>query len=243
MTTDPAVLGGADERAVVEDLARRALAQAAPDELPLFDETAQQYFADPASVLDPKPRDESVGFGIELALLTPFLIEMATAAVRALGAMFGDAVKAEGTPVVRSLHPQAVPAARSGRFAGTARAVEPGPVQTNPRGRRRPGRRTGTLRRSKPVCWRMRSPVAWSSPPDGGAVAAAQVSPQVWARPDILALPSATASRSWGLLAAVAAAGMFAGSALHHALPVGRAWAEPGVRLPGDGGGVRRCLG
>ena len=103
MTTDPAVLGGADERAVVEDLARRALAQAAPDELPLFDETAQQYFADPASVLDPKPRDESVGFGIELALLTPFLIEMATAAVRALGAMFGDAVKAEGTPVVRSL--------------------------------------------------------------------------------------------------------------------------------------------
>ena len=48
-------------------------------------------------------KDESVGFGIELALLTPYLIELATAAVRALGSMFGDAVKAEGTPYVRSL--------------------------------------------------------------------------------------------------------------------------------------------
>jgi len=51
------------------------------------------------------------------------------------------------------------------------------------------------------------------------------VAPQASARPDILALPSATASRSLGLLAAVATAGMFAGSALHHALPVGNSWA------------------
>jgi hypothetical protein len=102
MTTPAPVLGSVDERAVIEELARRALASTAPEELPLFDDFAGQYYADPRGVLAPG-KDESVGFGIELALLTPYLIELATAAVRALGSMFGDAVKAEGTPYVRSL--------------------------------------------------------------------------------------------------------------------------------------------
>ena len=42
-----AVLAPEDERLLVAQLAESALAQAAPEELVVFDETAEEYFQDP----------------------------------------------------------------------------------------------------------------------------------------------------------------------------------------------------
>ena len=66
------------ERSVVEELARLVLEQAAPEELVLFEETSAEYFADPDRVLDPRGRDEALGFGLDLAMLTPFVLAMVT---------------------------------------------------------------------------------------------------------------------------------------------------------------------
>ena len=97
------ILSPDDERAVVSELARRALAAAAPDELVIFDETASDYFHDPQAALAGQRRDEAVGFGLELALMTPYVIAVATAAVHTLVSIVGGAVKDEGGVAARSL--------------------------------------------------------------------------------------------------------------------------------------------
>lgn len=66
------------DRSLVEELAQLVLEQAAPEELVIFDESAAEYFADPARVLDPKRRDEAVGFGLELAMVTPYVFAVVT---------------------------------------------------------------------------------------------------------------------------------------------------------------------
>ena len=55
------ILSPDDERAVVSELAQRALTAAAPDELVIFDETASDYFHDPQAALAGQRRDEAVG--------------------------------------------------------------------------------------------------------------------------------------------------------------------------------------
>src|ERR1700750_1185110 len=60
--TTPA-LTAADEQALVRALAEAALEQAAPEELAVFDETAEEYFAAPEAVLNPKRRDEEAPSG------------------------------------------------------------------------------------------------------------------------------------------------------------------------------------
>ena len=97
------LLSTEEERAIVREIAYRAVANTAPEELAVFDDTAADFFDDPASALDPKKRDEAVGFGLEIALLTPYVIEAAIAAVRALGSIVMGAVKGEGEQYTRSL--------------------------------------------------------------------------------------------------------------------------------------------
>ena len=86
---------GAVERDLVDELARSVVRQVAPEELVLFDETAVDYFRDPGRQLSASGRDEAVGFGLDLALLTPYVLAAGTVVVRFLAAAISDAVRDE----------------------------------------------------------------------------------------------------------------------------------------------------
>jgi hypothetical protein len=88
------------EKELVTNLAQLALTEAAPEELVLFPETVEEYFSDPQAILDPKRRDEPVGFGLDLAMLTPYILAAATAVIRFLAATVADAAREELKPVV-----------------------------------------------------------------------------------------------------------------------------------------------
>ena len=90
-----AAVPSADERELVSELAQAVLERTAPEELLVFPETADEYFRDPQAVLDPKRRDEAVGFGLDLALVTPFVLAVATPVVRFLLDSTAEAVQAE----------------------------------------------------------------------------------------------------------------------------------------------------
>lgn len=77
----------ADERALVAELAELVLEQVAPEEIAVLPETADEYFRDPRSVLEPRRRDEAIGFGLDLALLTPYVLAVATPVVGVLAAI------------------------------------------------------------------------------------------------------------------------------------------------------------
>jgi hypothetical protein len=99
--SEDATMTTGDERELATDLVRRALAGTAPDELLLFEDIADQFFADPDSALSGDGRDEAVGFGLDLTMLTPAMLVVALTAIRMVGTMLTEAVKQEGTPVVR----------------------------------------------------------------------------------------------------------------------------------------------
>lgn len=84
-----------DEQDLVCLLAERVLEMTAPEELVIFDETAQEYFADPRGVLEAGGRDELVGSGVELALLTPYILAVVTPVIQVLVSMVGEAVRKE----------------------------------------------------------------------------------------------------------------------------------------------------
>lgn len=82
------------------ELARLVLERVAPDEVVLFELTAEEYFADPQAVLDPRRREESVGFGLDLALLTPYILAVAGTVVTWLGTTVAEAAREESSAVV-----------------------------------------------------------------------------------------------------------------------------------------------
>lgn len=88
------------DRQLVVDLAAAVLDQAAPEELLLLDETSQEYFADPDAALRPGRAEESIGFGVELALLTPYVLAVVTPVINFLLTIATDAVKTEARPAV-----------------------------------------------------------------------------------------------------------------------------------------------
>jgi hypothetical protein len=88
------------DRDLVEELAKQVLADVAPEELAVFDETAEEYHQDPQGVLSAEGRDEAVGFGLDLALLTPYVLAVAGAVVTFLVNTIGDAAKKESKPVI-----------------------------------------------------------------------------------------------------------------------------------------------
>jgi len=92
-----------DERMLITELAQRAVERAAPAELAVFPETAADYFRHPDQALKARRHDEAVGFGLDLALVTPYLLAIATVAVQTVVATLSDAAQAEGMPAARSL--------------------------------------------------------------------------------------------------------------------------------------------
>ncbi len=113
-----------EEQELISELAQSVLAQAAPDELPVFEETAQDYFDDPAATLRPHGRDEPVGFGIDIALLTPYVLAVATPVIQLIVSLVSDAVHTDSrsalAPLVRRLFRLPEPASGGG---GTAEAT------------------------------------------------------------------------------------------------------------------------
>src|SRR5688572_10901298 len=76
-----------DEAALIAELTQAALTTAAPDELVVFDETAQEYFADPQAALTAAKGDAAVGFGLELAMLTPAALAIGSAVLQAIAGL------------------------------------------------------------------------------------------------------------------------------------------------------------
>jgi hypothetical protein len=91
------------DRDLLEELARTILEHSAPEELVLFEETSEEYFRDPEGVLHPARRDEALGFGLDLALLTPYVLAVATPVLTFLLQTVTAAAKEEATPRVREL--------------------------------------------------------------------------------------------------------------------------------------------
>jgi len=83
------------ERDLVDELAQAVLQRVAPEELVVFEETAADYFREPELVLSGRRRDEAVGFGLEMALLTPYVLAVGTAVVRFLASAISEAVRDE----------------------------------------------------------------------------------------------------------------------------------------------------
>jgi hypothetical protein len=92
------------ERDLVSELGRAVVRRVAPEELELFAETEADYFRDPGLTLRGGHRDEAVGFGLDLVLLTPYVLAAGAAVLRYLGAIVsdivGDELRDELKPVI-----------------------------------------------------------------------------------------------------------------------------------------------
>lgn len=88
------VLAEGDERQVVAELARLIVEECVPEELPFFDEASSGFFEDPDACRERAP-EEGLGFGLELALLTPVLLGVMTTVVRFVASILTEAAVME----------------------------------------------------------------------------------------------------------------------------------------------------
>jgi Na+/H+-translocating membrane pyrophosphatase len=79
-----------EDQALIAELTELALSQAAPDELVLFDDTAQEYFADPQAALTASSKDTAVGFGLELVMITPVALAVGGYVLQALASLLSE---------------------------------------------------------------------------------------------------------------------------------------------------------
>ncbi len=93
----------ADQRDLVVAIARRALDQVAPQEVPLLELTASEYFEDPEAVLTSGSRDEPLGFGLDVSVVTPQVLALAAAAAQFLLAVASSAAGEALGPRIQAL--------------------------------------------------------------------------------------------------------------------------------------------
>lgn len=91
-----------EDRALIAEMAQMALAQAAPDELAVFDETADEYFADPERAVSAANKGQAVGFGLELAMVTPIALAVGSTFVQALISIVSERTLTAGARTVTS---------------------------------------------------------------------------------------------------------------------------------------------
>lgn len=84
MTTQQVPRPHPDGQALAVELTKAALNRVAPEELAVIDESASEYFADPAAALRGE-EDAPLGSGIEVVMLTPYLLSAASAVLPLLG--------------------------------------------------------------------------------------------------------------------------------------------------------------
>ena len=109
-------LDASERDELTRELARRALHRAAPDELAIFDDLVVEYFADPQAALHAVDRDETLGFGLDLTLLTPYMLAVAGYVLPLLNDMVTEVPKEQGSAMVgswvgRLVHREARPGA------------------------------------------------------------------------------------------------------------------------------------
>jgi hypothetical protein len=92
-----------EDKALIAELTELALSTAAPEELVVFDETAREFFADPQAALTAARNDSPVGFGLELAMITPVALAVGSAVVQAILSALGDRVVQLGGQGVKTL--------------------------------------------------------------------------------------------------------------------------------------------
>jgi hypothetical protein len=102
MTFNPVPVDDQSMRMLTDELAHQILSEVAPEELVLYEETAREYYADPHALLDPKRRDEALGFGLDLAMITPVVILVAQSVLQWLANTVVDAAAKEASSSVES---------------------------------------------------------------------------------------------------------------------------------------------
>jgi hypothetical protein len=100
MTSNPVPVDDRNMRMLTDELAHQVLSEVAPEELVLYAETAREYYADPRALLDPKRRDEALGFGLDLAMITPVVIVVAQSVLQWLANTVVDAAAKEASSSV-----------------------------------------------------------------------------------------------------------------------------------------------
>lgn len=88
------------ERGLIIELAARMLNEIEPAEVPVLEQTAGDYFANPNAVLSRRRRDESLGFGLDLTLMGPYALAIASSVVTFVGSIITDEVRDAARPVV-----------------------------------------------------------------------------------------------------------------------------------------------
>lgn len=88
-------MSGDEARALARELAALSLEDAAPEELVLFPEVAEEYFRDPDGVLNAQGRDEAVGFGLDVAMLTPYALAVVVPVIKFLASVVEETAKEE----------------------------------------------------------------------------------------------------------------------------------------------------
>jgi hypothetical protein len=89
-----------EERTLIAELTEMALAQAAPDELVVFDETAEEYFTDPQAAVSKAAKGQAVGFGLELAMITPAALSVGSVVMQALISIVSERTLTAGARTV-----------------------------------------------------------------------------------------------------------------------------------------------
>jgi hypothetical protein len=115
MPNPPPALDRGQAETLTMELTQRVLQDLAPDEIEILDITAAEYFAEPDAVLNPKRRDESLGFGLEVGLLTPYVLAALTPVVEYVASIVLATAREEARPrmealVRRIFRPRAQPA-------------------------------------------------------------------------------------------------------------------------------------
>lgn len=90
-------------RELSTQLALLAVESAAPDEVLMFEEVTEEYFEDPAATLTTNQREESVGFGLDLVLLTPYALAVSQFVLGFLIDLLMDGAKDVAKPGVVNL--------------------------------------------------------------------------------------------------------------------------------------------
>lgn len=91
-----------EDRALIAELTELALAQAAPDELAVFEETTEEYFTDPQGAVSAAAKGQAVGFGLELAMITPAALSVGSVVVQALISIVSERTLTAGARTVSS---------------------------------------------------------------------------------------------------------------------------------------------
>jgi hypothetical protein len=89
-----------DEKQLTTEITALVLERIAPEELVFLSETAQDYFANPQAVLHPPHRDEPLGFDVDIALITPYVLAVAGPTVQYVVSVIMDGVRDAATAEV-----------------------------------------------------------------------------------------------------------------------------------------------